>query len=180
MKKAFKISMMCLVALMTVGFLTSCDKDESNTNTNTNVDDANYVDLGLPSGNKWKTTNETNPESAYNLFTFDEAVEKFGDQLPTRGQLDELLEKCDWTWDTIKKGCNVVGPNGNSIFLPAAGSINHSGNFGGVGQYGSYWSSSTSPDNVYGKNIYFGYDVDPDLNGVYRDCCNSVRLVKTK
>ena len=143
--------------------MTSCDKDESNTNTNTNVDDANYVDLGLPSGNKWKTTNETNPESAYNLFTFDEA-----------------LEKCDWTWDTIKKGCNVVGPNGNSIFLPAAGGIDHSGNFGGVGQYGSYWSSSTSPDNVYGKNIYFGYDVDPDINGVYRDCCNSVRLVKTK
>ena len=44
-------------------------------------------------------------------------------RLPTKKELEELKDKCRWTW-TEQDGHNgyrVVGPNGNSIFLPAAG-----------------------------------------------------------
>ena len=44
-------------------------------------------------------------------------------RMPTYKELLELHEKCDWEW-TVKNGrtgYKVTGPNGNSIFLPAAG-----------------------------------------------------------
>ena len=44
-------------------------------------------------------------------------------RMPTKAQQDELREHCTWTW-TTQNGVNgylVIGPNGNSIFLPVAG-----------------------------------------------------------
>ena len=50
-----------------------------------------YVDLGLPSGTQWKEKNEVNPaDSVYNLYTYDEAMTEFGEQLPTKEQFEEL------------------------------------------------------------------------------------------
>jgi len=43
--------------------------------------------------------------------------------MPTREQIQELCDKCTWTW-TQRNGVNgqlVTGPNGNTLFLPAAG-----------------------------------------------------------
>ena len=95
-----------------------------------------WVDLGLPSGTKWKSTNEKG------FYSYDEAIEKFGNRLPTKTQLDELEENCTWIWNSSKKGFKVVGPNGKSIFLPAAG-------YGddkilGEGSEGGLWSSSST------------------------------------
>ncbi|MCD8303544.1 MAG: hypothetical protein LUC86_01770, partial [Prevotellaceae bacterium] len=44
-------------------------------------------------------------------------------RLPTADEIDELIDKCDWEWTTRggHAGYKVTGPNGNSIFLPAAG-----------------------------------------------------------
>lgn len=44
-------------------------------------------------------------------------------RLPTEDEMRELVEKCTWTWTTRGgyNGYKVTGPNGNSIFLPAAG-----------------------------------------------------------
>lgn len=44
-------------------------------------------------------------------------------RLPTLAEMRELEEKCVWTFVTQnnQKGYKIVGPNGNSIFLPAAG-----------------------------------------------------------
>ena len=44
-------------------------------------------------------------------------------RLPTFVEIKELKDKCKWEWITIgsNKGYRVTGPNGNSIFLPAAG-----------------------------------------------------------
>ena len=38
-------------------------------------------------------------------------------------ELDELVQYCKWYWTTIRgvSGYQVYGPNGESIFLPAAG-----------------------------------------------------------
>lgn len=46
-------------------------------------------------------------------------------RMPTKAQQDELREHCTWTW-TTQNGVNgylVIGPNGNSIFLPVAGNL---------------------------------------------------------
>ena len=40
-------------------------------------------------------------------------------QMPTTAQLNELVEECEWEFTGT--GYKVTGPNGNSIFLPAAG-----------------------------------------------------------
>lgn len=44
--------------------------------------------------------------------------------LPTAEQFKELFSKCTKEWTTVDgvAGCKLTGPNGNSIFLPAAGS----------------------------------------------------------
>ena len=44
-------------------------------------------------------------------------------RMPTYDELDELVKTCAWEWTTLNgtNGYRVTGPNGNSIFLPAAG-----------------------------------------------------------
>jgi formylglycine-generating enzyme required for sulfatase activity len=44
-------------------------------------------------------------------------------RMPTKEERDELLDKCIWTWESVNgvEGFRATGPNGNSIFLPAAG-----------------------------------------------------------
>ena len=100
----------------------------------------------------------------------DVAHVKWGDswRIPTSAELDELRNKCIWTWTSLSgvEGYKVTGTNGNSIFLPAAGYyLNRSLIFSGVRGY--YWSSSlysynnhafclnVSSDN-YSK-WYYGY-----------------------
>ena len=67
--------------------------------------------------------------------------------MPTREEFEELIDNCTWEW-TSKGGHNgykVIGPNGNSIFLPAAGYRNGAdtcyaesdGNFWSATPYGS-------------------------------------------
>lgn len=70
-------------------------------------------------------------------------------RLPTRAELEELEDKCTWTWTMQNgvKGYKVTGPNGNSIFLPAAG-YRYGTSLCSGGYYGYYWSSTP----------YDGYD----------------------
>lgn len=63
-------------------------------------------------------------------------------RMPTQEEQDELRTECTWTWGSQNgvNGYTIVGPNGNSIFLPAAGfRINSVLN--NVGSNGYYWSS---------------------------------------
>lgn len=71
-------------------------------------------------------------------------------RMPTKAEQDELRTKCKWTWGTKNgvKGYTVVGPNGNSLFLPAAGYRSNSDLYH-VGSYGSYWSSSLDSSRSY-------------------------------
>ena len=73
-------------------------------------------------------------------------------RMPTDAEFTELREKCTWTWTTQNgvNGYKVVGPNGNFIFLPAAGYM--SGALYRVGSRCYFWSSSlntSSLDNAY-------------------------------
>ena len=63
--------------------------------------------------------------------------------VPAYDQLEELENECTWTWTTQKgvNGYRVTGPNGNFIFLPAAGNRRDS-NLNSAGSNGYYWLSS--------------------------------------
>ena len=68
-------------------------------------------------------------------------------RMPTNTEWQEIMENCTWEWPYYYGlyGYLVTGPNGNSIFLPAAGCQDVNGSFG-VGDYGYYWSSSLCTD----------------------------------
>ena len=71
-------------------------------------------------------------------------------RMPTHEEQKELGEKCKWTWTTRNgvKGYKVVGPNGNSIFLPAAGYRYESTTYG-TGFCGGYWLNLFCESNPF-------------------------------
>lgn len=131
---------------------------------------AGYVDLGLPSGTLWKDQNE-----AGGFYTYDQALAKFGNNLPTKEQLEELKNSCRWTWNG--NGYKVEGPSGESIVLPAAGYRKRDGSVRGVGSYGDYWSFTPNNSGCDAWCLDFN-------SGEVNMCCygyslgQSVRLVR--
>ena len=89
-------------------------------------------------------------------------------RMPTDAEWTELCTNCTWTWTADHQGTSiagriVTGPNGNSIFLPAAG-YRFDGSLDDAGNNGGYWSSSLGTDNPrYAWLVYF------DSNNVGRD-----------
>ena len=139
-----------------------------------------WVDLGLSV--KWATTNvgASKPEGYGTFYTYEEAQGRLWTspwRTPTKTELEELKNKCTWKWTTQNgvNGYKVTGPNGNSIFLPAAGYRNCFGNVRYVGTDGYSWSS-TPNDSDYAWFLNF------NSNGVFmgnnsRCSEQSVRLV---
>lgn len=88
----------------------------------------------------------------------DVAYRKWGEgwRMPSDDQFTELREKCTWTWtkENDINGYNVVGPNGNYIFLPAAGCYRDDSS-GNVGSTGNYWSRTHSWYPYASSDIYF-------------------------
>jgi len=79
-------------------------------------------------------------------------------KMPTLDQVTELLDNCssEWTTQNGVEGRKFTGPNGNSIFLPAAG-----GRFYGELDYAGsrlyYWSSTLHESfPYYACSLYFG------------------------
>lgn len=146
--------------------------------TESDIDSLEFVDLGLPSKTIWATENiKHEKKEAY--FTFNEAVEKFGDNLPQKEDWAELFKYCSHKWDDDRKGCVITGPNGNSIFLPAAG-YHVSASVNGVGSYGGYWSGTPiSGDVSNAYDVYFGSGgVDPQDSSSRYYYGFSVRLAR--
>lgn len=99
-------------------------------------------------------------------------------RMPTQEELYELREKCTWTWTTLDgiSGYKVKGPNGKSIFLPAAGSRSGPTLYD-VSEWGDYWSASLcldDPSNAYSFSFWSDHLF---LDGNYRYCGCSVRAV---
>lgn len=69
-------------------------------------------------------------------------------RMPTEEEYDELINKCIWNLSTKNNvnGWEVIGPNGNTIFLPATGSRGEYST-DNVSYVGNYWSSSLRPYN---------------------------------
>lgn len=101
-----------------------------------------------------------------------------GWRMPTAEELSELKNKCTWTWTTYKGvyGCDVLGPNGNRIFIPAAG-FNGGGTSGQEGQYGYLWDSRLDDNTIYGGFLYFNENGVNDETSTSRYYGLSVRAV---
>ena len=84
-------------------------------------------------------------------------------RMPTKAEMQELIDKCTWTWITQngERGYKITGPNGNSIFLPAAGICSGSSFYSN----GAYWSSTPYPDSGSARYLYF----DSSSHCVYID-----------
>ena len=146
MKKT--LVMMCLAAL-TVGMLSSCkNKNAKTTEAENNTTEAEWVDLGLPSGTQWKPGGRSSCS-------------------------------CDWSW--TGDGYTVVGPNGNSLFLPAAGIRSCEGAVvmeANNGPMGSYWSSIVEDQDSRNAKIWIIDSTIYNNAGNPRCLGGSVRLVQ--
>ena len=102
--------------------------------------------------------------------------------MPTAKEAQELYDYCKWTWTTQNgiPGYKVMGINGNSIFLPAVGSIGWD-KFYDLGEEGVFWTSSLSgPDFIYSNSPVFLRLIEKDIafNIVTQRCWGfSVRAV---
>ena len=102
--------------------------------------------------------------------------------MPTKQELSDLNNKCDWTW-TTQNGVHgyVVRGRGayasNSIFLPAAGSGDGS-SLSRAGSYGYYWSSVPDSDYYSSWGLYFYSGSHYMCSYYYRYGGQSVRPVQ--
>ena len=127
----------------------------------------------------------SNSEYGYNGFTDTKTVLDLEDdaanvnlggkwRMPTIEEWTELQTQCAWEW-TIMNGIygrKVTGPNGNRIFLPAAGDQYYD-----VGSAGRYWSSSLLLSTPYAaKRLFFSSGGVTGENGV-RFLLQSIRPV---
>lgn len=101
--------------------------------------------------------------------------------MPTFDQIKELRDKCNWTWTTKNgiKGYKVTGPNGNSLFLPAAGCRYGTG-LGDVGSFGRYWSRSLGESCPYDARCLYFYSSSVGWSNFYRCRGRTVRPVRCK
>ena len=218
MKKVTKA--IAAIMLMTAAvFAAGCTKEEPSSGSHNGHA---YVDLGLPSGTLWATSNleagnskghahfawgETMPMSYtsvgqevianYKFWGTDGKMSKYcstdhltvldddddaatvhwgeGWHMPDGTEVMELLNECGHRWDSINgvSGLLVIGENGNTLFLPAAGlkgvfswEEDFQTEFNQAGHSGQYWmrergvafNNYSTPDVEYLANeFYFPY-----------------------
>lgn len=115
--------------------------------------------------------------------SYDAASINLGNEwgLPSEKQISELIASCKWEWENNKgkKGYRVIGPNGESIFLPAAGCI--LGNkIKYSGQFGYYWSGESHSTNPsFARELLIGIGQINIENGK-KNVGRSIRAVYKK
>ena len=135
-----------------------------------------WIDLGI--GTQWRCCNEgaSTPEQYGDYYTLEQAQAY---NPPSLDQIKDLLLKCsaEWTTQNGVNGRKFTGPNGGTIFLPAAG-VRWDGELYLAGSGGYYWSSTlyeSNPDRAYYLLFDFEYAYW-SLNG--RDYGYTVRPVR--
>lgn len=146
---------------------------------------------------------ETQPKDSYsrdNYLYFDQTMKRYIDigndisgtqydavhvnigngwRMPSKSEIKELLDKCNWEWVRIgnSNGYKITGPNGNSIFLPAAGYRLH--NFlSKENEWTEYWSSSNDYNGQAYMLVENGHN--PTIIPFNKEDGNTIRPVKSK
>lgn len=105
-------------------------------------------------------------------YSYDAAYYQWGYdwRMPTYSEISELVENCSWRWTSVRGvyGYIVTGPNGNSIFLPAAGDRNGY-DAEECGLSGYYWCGTSAYDygDYYGDSAYLLSFSDGENGDVY-------------
>ena len=160
---------------------------KTNVGASSSLDDGDYFAWG-----------ETEPKSFYSWSTYkwggspskynyrdgktildaedDAATINWGEgcRMPSREEFVELLNKCDWSWQSDYNGSGVrgylvTGSNGNFIFIPASG-YRYGSVLNSRGSSGNYWSSSLNSSNTndaYHLNFSSGSIAPSDYDGRY-------------
>ena len=142
----------------------------------------NYYAWGeIKTKSSYTSSNYTYSSDLYTLPPSDDAANANwgrGWRMPTEEEQRELVTACTWTWETKNNvnGYTVTGPNGNSIFLPAAGYRFDSALIN-AGSYGYYWGSSlyTIRSDYASSLRFYSNGVDWTLSDCYHG--HSVRPV---
>ena len=138
-----------------------------------------WVDLGLSSDVKWATCNVgAVKESDFGRYIYSPSVSPYewnGWRFPTKKEYEELLNDCTgiWKWLNGHAGYLVIGPNGNSILLPASGNEGTHAN-----EKGWYWTSTPFDKMNNKQNVLYINQNDKCLAwSLLYACMNSARLV---
>ena len=101
-------------------------------------------------------------------------------RLPSREEIEEIVAECTWEWTSVDgmNGCKITGPNGNHIFVPAAGCY-IGAELKMLGQNGMYHSYKMCGDYVnFSYGFHFGEGADNyQLDWLYRAYGRSIRPV---
>ena len=112
---------------------------------------------------------------------YDVARQKWGGawRLPTKKECNELLKKCKWEKYNYRgvSGYRVVGPNGNSIFIPYAGFFGE--DHLNAANEGYYWLSTFDGDDMGACYLFFD-SKEQDWYSGNREYGNPVRAVRNK
>lgn len=103
---------------------------------------------------------------------FDVAHMRWGDNwmMPNKDMVKELYENCTSKWTTQNGvyGTEFTGPNGATIFLPAAG-CRKDDQLVSSGVWGDYWSSSASRSYTYSAYELYFKDGLVNCDYIYND-----------
>ena len=150
---------------------TGCDDEKESDDLNS---ETQYVDLALPSGTLWCSVDE----SGY--YTFDEAVEKYGEKLPTKAQFQELIDECTWQFDG-KKTFKVIGKNDKYITFVGGGYIEE-GKHWDDGSWNIWTRTSRGENNAwyfYGDLYEDEDEPEYEMDYIEKEYGHRVRLVQT-
>lgn len=124
---------------------------------------------------------------------YDAARQEWGGdwRTPTKEEMNELIEKCSWSWARIGNACVyiVTGANGKQIFLPASNYYHYSSSNAHTYKYSSsYWTSSIGNERHAWHLLIYGYynflnvftDDYKDFLGYERINVSCIRPVKNK
>ena len=181
--------------MLALTFVVGCGNMDKKKDSNPSHEGHEYVDLGLSVKWATCNIGAENPEDYGNYYAWGETSTKssytedncatceksIGDimgtnmdvahvmwggdwRMPTKEEFDELIKKCDWLW--TGSGYMVTGPNGNSIYLPAAG-FRYYEELYGEDSFGYYWSSTPELDSTTNSNF-----LDFDRTAAYTDWGN--------
>ena len=154
-----------------------------NVGANSPTDYGNYYQYGKGSAQYAATSGDSNYSGTEDPLdsSVDTAVQVWGGSwhMPTRAQMQELIDNTTYQWVTDYKGSGINGgtftaTNGAVLFLPAAGDW-YGGSQEVVGNGGNYWGSSPDGSNS-ACDLYFN-NGGKDVSSSSRESGYSVRPV---
>lgn len=157
-----------------------------NVGASSETDYGNYYQYGKGAAQYAETRGQSDYSGTENPLdsSVDTAAQVWGGpwHMPTRAQIEELIDKITFQWVKNYKGSGINGAlftaqNGNSVFIPAAGYWDD-GNRLSEKTYCFFWSSSPysySSDRAVG--VQLGNYNTKQIDGIYRKYGISVRPV---